>query len=96
MEARLAETNRKFRYHRPLSSLRASAESAWNDGIDLLLWGHFHTSWQYRHDGRAALILPAWLDTGFAALIEDVMVEKNLTPCGPLLRMSGWSAQTRT
>jgi UDP-2,3-diacylglucosamine pyrophosphatase LpxH len=99
MEARLAETNRRFRYHKPLASLRRAAEEAWNDGVDVLLWGHFHTRWSYSRDQRAAIILPAWLDTGRAVMIDPegkaVMVEKNLTPCGPLLRMDPWSGSTR-
>jgi len=95
MEARLAETNRRYRYHKPVESLRRSARSAWSEGVDVLLWGHFHTRWRYSHDDRDAIILPAWLDTGKAALIDGrgggVMVEKNLTPCGPLSSMEGWS-----
>lgn len=99
MEARLAETNRRFRYHKPLASLRLAAEDAWNDGVDVVLWGHFHTDWVYSRDERAAIILPAWLDSGRAVLIdsegEAVMVEKNLTPCGPLLRMEQWSGSIK-
>jgi len=91
MEARLAETNRRFRYQKPVSSLRSAAEQAWSEGVDVLLWGHFHTHWAYCRDDRAAVILPAWLDTGKALLIDSdggtAMVEKNLTPCGPLHRM---------
>lgn len=91
MEARLAETNRRYRYQKPITCLRHAAEQAWSEGVDVLLWGHFHTSWRYTRDDHAAIILPAWLDTGKAALIDDagkvLMVEKNLTPCGSLLRM---------
>lgn len=92
MEARLAATNRRFRYQKPIASLRRAAEEAWSDGVDVLLWGHFHTRWGYSRDNQAAVILPAWLDTGEAALVDEngsaVMVEKNLTPCGPLFKMS--------
>jgi UDP-2,3-diacylglucosamine pyrophosphatase LpxH len=88
MEARLAETNRKFRYRKPLPCLRRAAERAWSQGVDVILWGHFHGAWWYRWDDRAAAILPAWLETGLAAVVEPdgelVMVEKNLTP-GPAL-----------
>jgi len=95
MEARLADTNRRFRYHKPISSLRRAAESAWADGVDVVLWGHFHTNWEYSRDNQTAIILPAWLDTGQAALIDatgrGVMVEKNLTPCEPLSRIDQWS-----
>ncbi len=95
MEARLAVTNRRFRYHKPLASLRRAAENSWADGVDVLLWGHFHTGWEFSHDDRTAIILPAWLDTGTAALIDEdgigFLVEKNLTPCRPLSRMDQWS-----
>jgi len=91
MEARLAATNRRFRYKKPLESLRHAAEDAWAHGVDVLLWGHFHTSWGYARDHQTAVILPAWLDTGKAAMVDAkggaVMVEKNLTPCGPLFKM---------
>ena len=56
MEARLAETNRKFRYERPLASLRSAAEKAWSEGVDVLFWGHFHTMWRYSCDERLSLI----------------------------------------
>jgi UDP-2,3-diacylglucosamine pyrophosphatase LpxH len=99
MEARLAETNRRFRYHKPVASLRRTAEKAWSQGIDVLLWGHFHTHWAYVRDDHAAVILPAWLDTGRSLLIDcdgrTVMVEKNLTPCGPLHRMDRCTGSNR-
>lgn len=92
MEARLAATNRRFRYYKPLDSLRRAADEAWSQGIDVLLWGHFHSNWGYTRDHRLAVILPDWLDTGIAVLVEGdgtaVQVEKNLTPCGPLFTMS--------
>ena len=92
MEARLAATNRRFRYHKPLDSLCRAAEESWSQGVDVLLWGHFHTNWGYTHDERCAVILPDWLATGKAVLVDDegnaVQVEKNLTPCGPLFTMN--------
>ena len=97
MEARLAVTNRRFRYHKPLSSLRRAAEDAWAEGVDALLWGHFHTRWEFSRDTRTAIILPAWLDTGKAVLIDEngigIMVENNLTPCGPLSTIDRWSGK---
>jgi UDP-2,3-diacylglucosamine pyrophosphatase LpxH len=84
MEARLAETNRKFRYRRPFDSLRAVARQAWDEGVDVLLWGHFHEAWVYRHDHRMAMILPAWLDTRLAVVVDSdggwCVVQENLTP----------------
>ena len=95
MEARLADTNRRFRYVKPLSSLKAAAEDAWASGVDVLLWGHFHTTWQYSKDDQFAIVLPAWLDSGLSAIIDNdggaFMVEKNLTPRGSLYKMGGWS-----
>jgi UDP-2,3-diacylglucosamine pyrophosphatase LpxH len=92
MEARLAVTNRRFRYYKPLQSLCRAAEEAWSEGVDVLLWGHFHSNWGFTRDDRSAIILPAWLDTGRAVLVDGdgsaVLVEKNLTPCGPLFTMS--------
>jgi len=91
MEARLAATNRRFRYHKPLESLRREADDAWSQGVDVLLWGHFHTNWGYTRDDRCAVILPDWLATGTAILVDGdgtaVQVENNLTPCGPLFTM---------
>lgn len=84
MEARLAATNRRFRYRKPIKELRAEAEVAWRKGVDVVLWGHFHTPWRYEREGRVALVVPAWLDFGLAVLIEDNgawgLVEKTLTP----------------
>jgi UDP-2,3-diacylglucosamine hydrolase len=92
MEARLAATNRRFRYYKPVDSLRRAADQAWSQGIDVLLWGHFHSNWGTSRDHRIAVILPDWLDTGLAVLVDDdgnaVQVEKNLTPRGPLFTMS--------
>jgi UDP-2,3-diacylglucosamine pyrophosphatase LpxH len=92
MEARLAETNKRFRYHKPLPSLRRAAEKMWASGVDVVLWGHFHTSWVYRHDDRSAMILPAWLDSRCSALIDAEgrleLVDPGLTASRPLHRMS--------
>lgn len=94
MEARLAETNRRFRYYKPVESLRSAARSAWADDVDVLFWGHFHTMWRFTWDDREAFILPDWLATGKAVLVDErgaaVLVEKNLTPCGPLSTMERW------
>lgn len=70
MEARLAETNRKFRYRTPVRSLRRAAAKAWSEGVDVLLWGHFHTSWEYRFEDKIAMVIPAWLETRCSMLVE--------------------------
>jgi UDP-2,3-diacylglucosamine pyrophosphatase LpxH len=84
MEARLAETNRRFRYYRPLPSLRDAAEMAWREGVEVLLWGHFHVAWSYRRDDRIAMIMPAWLDTRQVVAVSGDgrwrVVQENLTP----------------
>lgn len=63
MEARLAKTNRRFRYRKPTRDLTRAAREAWGEGIDMLLWGHFHTLWECHQDGRMAMVVPAWLET---------------------------------
>lgn len=84
MERRLAETNRRFRYRKPVAALEAAARSAWADGVDLLLWGHFHTSWECRMEERLAMVVPAWLETGASLLIAGDgswhFVDASLTP----------------
>ncbi len=71
MEARLARTNRRFRYHVPERALEQDARQAWEAGFDAVLWGHFHRGWRIEHDGRLGLVVPAWLDTDTSLLIED-------------------------
>ena len=69
MEAHLATTNRKFRYTKPIKDLQRSASLAWEEGIDVLFWGHFHTHWECREGDRLAMILPAWLETRTSVLV---------------------------
>jgi UDP-2,3-diacylglucosamine hydrolase len=71
MEAHLANTNRKFRYTKPINDLRRSAARAWSESVDVLFWGHFHTIWQHREGNRLALIVPAWLETRSGVLVES-------------------------
>jgi UDP-2,3-diacylglucosamine hydrolase len=71
MEARLATTNRKFRYRKPVEDLQRSAESAWDDGIDVLFWGHFHTAWKTGRGGRLAMVIPAWLEYRCSVAVEE-------------------------
>jgi UDP-2,3-diacylglucosamine pyrophosphatase LpxH len=70
MERRLAETNRKFRYRKPVRDFKRSAATAWSSGIDVLFWGHFHTRWECRENGRLAMVIPAWLETTGSILVE--------------------------
>jgi UDP-2,3-diacylglucosamine pyrophosphatase LpxH len=72
MEARLAATNRKYRYRKPIRDLERSASKAWAEGVDVLLWGHFHTVWSCREADRFALVVPAWMETrGCLAVAND-------------------------
>lgn len=70
MEAHLATTNRKFRYVKPIEDLRRNAESAWEDGVDVLFWGHFHTHWECLNGERLAMIIPAWLEERTGVLVH--------------------------
>jgi hypothetical protein len=71
MEARLAVTNLRFRYTKPVGALETEARRAFAEGIDVLLWGHFHTTWHLVHDRRLALVVPAWLDTRCSLLLDE-------------------------
>jgi UDP-2,3-diacylglucosamine hydrolase len=70
MEAHLAKTNRKFRYTKPTGDLKRAAEKAWEEGIDVLFWGHFHTHWECRSGDRSAQIIPAWLETRGGVMVD--------------------------
>ncbi len=72
MEAHLATTNKKYRYTKPITDLKKSAESAWSEGIDVLFWGHFHTPWEWRSGEHLAMIIPAWLETRKSVLVDDM------------------------
>ncbi len=98
MEARLARTNRRFRYRKPVNALVAEAERAWAGGIDMMLWGHFHSPWRCVRGDHVALVVPAWLDTGLSMLVEPSgswrLVEKTLTPPPDPLKMEECPAST--
>ncbi len=89
LEASLAETNLRFRYRTPVGALRRSACRAWADGVDVLLWGHFHDPWECSKGDRMAMVVPAWLECGRSLAVDDDgqcrWVEKNLTPGEALL-----------
>jgi len=71
MEAHLATTNRRFRYTKPIQDLRRTASNAWSEGVDVLFWGHFHTFWEHHEGTNLAMIVPAWLETRTALLVES-------------------------
>ena len=66
---------------------RRSAARAWADGVDVLLWGHFHRLWQCSDGDRQAMIVPAWLDTTQALAVDAngvwSLVDASLVPCDP-------------
>ena len=84
MEARLARTNRKFRYTKPVKALRREATRAFGRGINVQLFGHFHTLWTYSEGQNSAMVVPAWLETRQALIVEDdgnwYGVDENLRP----------------
>ncbi len=71
MEAKLARTNQDFRYRKPASHFIREADQAWGEGVDVLLWGHFHTPWNYRAGDLVAMVVPAWLEFRLALLIDE-------------------------
>ncbi len=91
MEARLAETNRRFRYVKPVADLERTARAAWSEGVDVLMWGHFHTPWWMVHDRRLAMVVPAWLERRVAVWIdgggEMTWVNAGLTAVGTVSTM---------
>lgn len=91
MEQRLARTNRRFRYLKPVEDLLREARAAWQQGVDILLWGHFHTPWQVTDDGHLAMVVPAWLETGIVLAIDEAgswsWLDSALTPLERLPKM---------
>jgi UDP-2,3-diacylglucosamine pyrophosphatase LpxH len=70
MEAHLARTNRRFRYEKPVEALRAEALKSFSRGIDVLLFGHFHSLWTFTDGEKTAMVVPAWLETRQSVIIE--------------------------
>ena len=91
VEARLASTNFRFRYRMPNNALRRAAELAWREGVDVMLWGHFHGAWEHLEDDRTAMVVPAWLSTRHAILVAEdgawEWVDSTLTPDGTISRI---------
>ncbi len=70
MERRLARTNRRFRYVKPVEALQVTADRAWSEGVDVVLWGHFHTAWETQRGERRAIVVPAWLEKRTVVTVE--------------------------
>ena len=71
MEARLAKTNRRFRYRKPVEALQNEARQSFDEGVDVLFFGHFHSLWTFEAENRVAMVVPAWLETRTAVIVED-------------------------
>lgn len=88
MEAHLAETNRKFRYTKPIADLERSARKAWAEGIGTVFWGHFHTPWRCSDGDHEALIIPAWLETRSSVMVDGdgrwALVDDRFEPAKPV------------
>jgi len=91
VEARLADTNFRFRYRMPTEALQRAAELAWSEGVDVVLWGHFHAAWEHGREERLAMVVPAWLATRHAILVAEdgtrQWVDAGLTPDGSISTM---------
>jgi len=70
MEARLARTNRRFKYRRPEKELRESSNELFGRGFDRVFFGHFHSAWRYEVRDSCACVIPAWLESRCAVLVE--------------------------
>jgi UDP-2,3-diacylglucosamine pyrophosphatase LpxH len=83
-ERALARSNWRYRHRLPVAHLRAQAEAAWREGVDEIVWGHFHEPWSWSRDGRRARVLPAWLGSEESLLVAadgaSVTVDASLTP----------------
>ena len=71
MEARLARTNRKFRYEKPVEALRDEALRSFRRGVDVLFFGHFHTLWTFAEGEKTAMVVPAWLETRQSLIVDE-------------------------
>lgn len=84
MEARLARTNRKFRYTKPVEALREESSRAFRRGVNVQLFGHFHTLWTFSEGSNSAMVVPAWLETRQAMIVDDsghwYGIDRNLDP----------------
>jgi UDP-2,3-diacylglucosamine hydrolase len=62
IEARLYRSNFKHKSRLPVEMIRAFAQRRLRQGIDVILLGHFHTSWTEAVDGGRVEILPAFVE----------------------------------
>ncbi len=71
MEIRLAKTNRKFRYEKPIKALRDEALRSFRRGVDVQLFGHFHSLWTLSEGEKTAMVVPAWLETRQSMIVDE-------------------------
>jgi UDP-2,3-diacylglucosamine hydrolase len=62
IEARLYRSNFKHKTRLPVEMIRAFAEKRFDQGVNVLLLGHFHKAWSETLDGGRIEILPAFVD----------------------------------
>ena len=62
VEARLYRTNFKHKSALPLETIRRFARRRFEDGIDVVLLGHFHKSWSEDIGSGRVQILPAFVE----------------------------------
>ena len=61
-----------YRTQQSLRSLQQELNAATaGDGVDVILWGHFHSHWEFSEGGRLAMLVPGWLETRLAVVVED-------------------------
>lgn len=70
-EQRLARTNFSYRRKLPLASMESQARRHFANGIDVVVWGHFHRGWSFREDGREAYVVPAWSESGAVMWVDE-------------------------
>ena len=63
-ESRLKETNFSYRRELPVDDLQRAARRHFAAGVDVVLWGHFHRTWQLVEGGREARVIPGWMESG--------------------------------
>lgn len=62
VEARLYRSNFKHKTRLPVEMIRAFADRRFREGVDVLLLGHFHRSWNETVNGGQVEILPAFVE----------------------------------
>ena len=70
VEERLARSNFKHKYRLPTELMKNYAMKRAAEGIDIVVFGHFHQKVELSTDGATVIVLPAWFDSGEAMVID--------------------------